>query len=390
MLIKKIAFIHINFPCGGAEKITTHISDELVKIGYQIYLFAEKIEADKLCLKDKSIILQQTPTSVYSRESADFIIDQINKNQIDLFICPGLVLNYLPRIRKETNCKVVYSHHSMPFWEITAKITAGEHASHKSLGKRIEWLLFRAPKYKLPHYLKKKVYNSYKLRYDEVDSYTVLCEAYAQEICRKIGIERGKSKITVLTNPIMNPPTEIKEKKKQLVFVGRLTFADKRVDRLLYIWQKLYQQHPDWSLLIYGDGEEKENLIRLSQQLNLKRVEFMGYQTNTTQIYEHASVLCMTSSYEGWPLVLTEAQAHGVIPIAFNCCAGIEEIISPDNKYGFLIKPFDTAEYVKALQSIMSDPALLKSMQSRVIESANRYTVEQVTKQWLSFLKSFE
>lgn len=390
MTIKKIAFVHIKYPCGGAEKITTYISDELKKAGYQIYLFAEKIDTEKLTPKDESIILQQTPSSIYSRESADFIIEQIKNNKIDLFICPGVVLNYLNRIRQETACKVVYAHHSMPFWEITAKITAGEHASHKSIGKRIEWLLFRAPKYKIPSYLSKKVYNNYKQRYEEVDAYTVLCEAYAREICDKIGVGRNESKISVLTNPILNIPETISPKKKQVVFVGRLTFADKRVDRLLHIWKQLYQKHSDWELLIYGEGDEKENLIRLSQEIGLERVYFKGYVKDTAAVYKEASLLCMTSSYEGWPLVLTEAQSHGVVPIAFNCCAGIEEILSAQNEYGMLIKKFDLDAYAKALDNLMSHPDALKEMQSKVTASVKRYSLDKIVEQWLNLIKEIE
>lgn len=390
MTIKRIAFVHIKYPCGGAEKITTYISDELAKAGYQIYLFAEKIDTEKLTQKDESIILQQTPASIYSRESADFIIDQIKKNQIDLFICPGLALNYLSRIRQETGCKVAYALHSMPFWEITAKITAGEHASHKSIGKRIEWLLFRAPKYKIPQYLNNKVYANYKQRYEEVDFYTVLCEAYAREICEKIGIPRKGSKISVLTNPILNIPENISPKKKQIVFMGRLTFADKRVDRLLMIWNQLYQKHPDWELLIYGEGEEKENLIRLSQEMGLKQVFFKGYIKDTSIVYKDASILCMTSSYEGWPLVLTEAQSHGVVPIAFNCCAGIEEIISPKDEYGILIKKFDLEAYAKALDKLMSNPDALKKMQSEITQSAKRYALDKIMHDWIRWIKRIE
>ena len=390
MKIKKIAFIHLKFPCGGAEKITTYISDELTKAGYRIYLFAEKIDSEKLTDKDQSLILRETPSSVYTRESADFIIEQIRQEQIDLFICPGLVLNYLSRIQQETACKVMYAHHSMPFWEIRAKITAGEHASHKSIGKRIEWLFFRAPKYHIPSYLKNKVYKSYRKRYEEVDIYTVLCEAYAQEICKKTGISREKSKIRVLTNPILDIPESEHTRKKQIVFIGRLTFADKRVDRLLYIWEQLYQKHPDWELSIYGEGDEKDKLMRLAKERALERVHFMGYIKDPSVVYKEASILCMTSSYEGWPLVLTEAQAYGVVPIAFNCCAGIEEIISPENGYGILIKSFDLQAYTKALDKLMNDPVTLQQMQVKVKESVKRFTLDKIMPQWIHLIQHLE
>ncbi len=105
------------------------------------------------------------------------------------------------------------------------------------------------------------------------------------------------------------------EKKKEVLFVGRLTYADKRVDRLLRIWAEVSKQNPDWSLHIIGDGKDRPNLEKLAGELALKNITFHGYRDPAPHC-ESASVLCMTSTFEGWPQVLVEAMSSGVVPIA--------------------------------------------------------------------------
>ena len=107
------------------------------------------------------------------------------------------------------------------------------------------------------------------------------------------------------------------EREKTLVYIGRLSKWDKRIDRLLKIWKTVQHDHPDWSLEILGDGPEKENLENLAKKLKLSNYHFRGF-VNIKDYLPKASVLAMTSSSEGFPMVILEAANYGVVPIAYN------------------------------------------------------------------------
>lgn len=58
----------------------------------------------------------------------------------------------------------------------------------------------------------------------------------------------------------------------------------------------------------------------------MERVVFTGWQ-DPESFYRDASILCLTSDFEGWGMVLTEAMTFGAVPVAFNSYAAITDII---------------------------------------------------------------
>ena len=110
------------------------------------------------------------------------------------------------------------------------------------------------------------------------------------------------SKIIAIGNPNTYTTKEeiaLTSKKKQLLYVGRVEWYQKRADRLVYIWKHLYQKFPDWELVIVGDGPIREDMERKFSQI--ERVRFTGYQ-DPDLYYRDAGILCLTSDFEGWPM----------------------------------------------------------------------------------------
>lgn len=141
-------------------------------------------------------------------------------------------------------------------------------------------------------------------------------------------------------------------KKRRILFCGRLT-AQKVPYRALYIWQWLQNELPDWELSIVGDGPWRERMQDLCRKLGLKRVVFYGFK-DPRPFYRESSVLWMTSNFEGWGLVLTEAMQYGCVPIVYNSFSSITDIIE-SGKTGYIIAPFDTEQFaVRTLELIRS------------------------------------
>jgi glycosyltransferase involved in cell wall biosynthesis len=222
------------------------------------------------------------------------------------------------------------------------------------------------------------------------DAYTVLCEPFKQQMLKLLGTgiaTADNNHIEVVPNYVPDHGYGTPVKKKRVLFIGRLKYSDKRVDRLLDIWRLVHRDFPDWELCIVGDGDEKNSLMRRSKRLRLRNVEFCGYTTSPEEYYRTASIVCLTSNYEGWPLVIAEGQQAGAVPIAFDVSAGIREQIAPSGVNGILVPPFDKKEYARQLARLMGDDALREEMRRRVVEKSKEYSRPARLARWEELIR---
>lgn len=177
----------------------------------------------------------------------------------------------------------------------------------------------------------------------------------------------------------------INKKKKQVLFIG-LFSAEKAVDRLVRVWGKLYCNHPDWHLVIVGDGP-KSIACRLHKMASkMKNVEFVGFQSPLSYLKD-SSILCMTSNYEGFPMVLTEAMQCGAVPMAFQSFASVTDVISHDTN-GILVPPFDLDCYARELSTLMSNSDKLVRLSQQAMKDVKRFSVSNIVDQWEELFKS--
>ena len=91
----------------------------------------------------------------------------------------------------------------------------------------------------------------------------------------------------------------------------------------------------------------------------------------------------MTSSFEGFGLVLTEALQNGIIPIAFDSYNAVRDIID-DGLTGMLIKPFSIESYAKHLSILMSDTSLRDTMRENIRnKDLSSFSEENVYNKWI-------
>lgn len=171
-----------------------------------------------------------------------------------------------------------------------------------------------------------------------------------------------------------------KIKSKTVLFVGRLHNLSKGVDRLLEIWSRVYFKHPDWNLKIVGDGPDRSQLEKMAADLSLDNISFEGFQS-PGPYYEEAQIFCMTSTFEGFGMVLTEAMQHGNVPLAFQSYSSITDIVD-DEVDGYLIKPFDIEEYASRLDELMGNEKLRMLMSLKCISDVKKFDVYNIMGLW--------
>lgn len=302
------------------------------------------------------------------------------------------MLRHLDYIREHTSCKIIFHHHGMPMWEVRNKLIVSELKARRSgsLAGRIGWTLFRKPKETLFKTFTHRFERQYREVYRQADRFAVLCEEYKRQVEDIVGASPETSKVRVLTNPLGPEPPLHAEKSEEVFFVGRMSYADKRVDRLLRIWARVEPEFPDWTLKLVGDGPEYDHLRQLADRLGLRQVRFCGYAADPQPHYETAAILCLTSTFEGRGLVLAEAQAAGVVPMAFSCSGGVREIIGEDGTTGLCIPPFDEEAYARELAALMRDGERRRAMQPALRRKAAGYSLENTGRMWLGMLDELE
>lgn len=230
-------------------------------------------------------------------------------------------------------------------------------------------------------YFKYKYLKQWKKMYRRSDKLIMLDDAYIDEMKSFLECADEEQKIISIPNPVTLITEEVIKTKehKKVLYVGRLSY-EKNVKMLLQIWSLVQEKHPDWSLDIVGEGELRSQLERYVCENNIHRVTFYGKQ-NPIRYYNEASIFCMTSFFEGMPLVLLEAMAFGCIPIAFNSFKSVSSIID-NEKDGYIIPAFNIIEYANCLSQLMHLETLRATMTVMTIRKSQMFSVDNIINKW--------
>ena len=224
--------------------------------------------------------------------------------------------------------------------------------------------------------------------YHHTDLYQVLSPSYVPLFSQFTGIKHPDH-LMVQTNPVSLDASgytySFEKKQKEVIYLGRIDYNQKRVYRVIDTWVKLEAKFPDWKLTIVGDGVERKNIERQVADYGLKRVSFEGFQ-QPKPYYERASILLLTSEYEGFPLVLAECMSFGVIPVVYDSYSAVRDIIS-DGKDGIVIpyhkEGYKADEAALLLSDIMEDEGKRDAMALTAMEKSKDYSAEKINGEWM-------
>ena len=190
------------------------------------------------------------------------------------------------------------------------------------------------------------------------------------------------SNVTLIPDPIPFKVDQVSTlSSKRVVSIGRYAY-EKGNDLLLKAWAKVEKSCKDWSLDIYGMGNQAPyRALMLELGIDEARCHLHGSLTDVKDAYLNSSVFTLPSRFEGFGLVIIEAMACGVPVVAFDSENGPRNIIT-NNQNGLLVKPFDVDEYADSLLRLMHDDQLRAQMGSRAYESSKKYMIEDIAVQW--------
>lgn len=195
----------------------------------------------------------------------------------------------------------------------------------------------------------------------------------------------GKSNFWYQGNPCpftVDLSDDIK-RENYVVTVCRLA-SGKNIAALLRIWQRIAPAHPDWSLLIVGEGPERKPLEEMALVLGIAhRVRFLGFRNDVYDVLKVCRIMALTSKYEGFGLTLIEAMSAGVVPISYRTPYGPADIIN-DGADGVLVDYMHEEQFADKLSALIDSPQRLSEMSKNAILRSQDFSPANIALQWMT------
>ena len=201
---------------------------------------------------------------------------------------------------------------------------------------------------------------------------------------------RIQNKSTIIPNPI-NESFICKpyngERNKTIVTVGRLV-SQKNQQLLINAFYEIYQKHKDYKLKIYGDGELKNDLEKLIDELKMNdNILLMGNANNIKEEIYKDGIFVLTSNYEGMPNSLMEALALGIPSISTNCPCGGPKSLIEDKKSGLLVEVNNIKELVSSINYLIENPKIAnKYGQTANVDICRRLNPIIINEEWKKYI----
>ncbi len=188
---------------------------------------------------------------------------------------------------------------------------------------------------------------------------------------------------------------------QMIVTVGRL---DEQKDHatLIKAFAKVRNDYPYVRLLILGEGEKRQELQGMINQLGMEEnVILCGFQENPYKIVARCDAFVLSSLYEGFPNTLAESLCIGIPAISTDCDSGAREILAPDTdvlhkiddqisleKYGILCPVGDVDRMAEALLTLLGDGKLLVEYRGKSRERSRQLSINQMMLRWIELVES--
>lgn len=207
--------------------------------------------------------------------------------------------------------------------------------------------------------------------------------------CMEFFPKAVQRKSVILHNPVnevfFENPYE-GEREHTIVTVGRID-ENKNQALLLRAFALIAADYPDYQIILYGKGDQEENLKQLADNLEIAdRVIFAGNESDVAGKIKKAGVFVLTSNTEGMPNALIEAMVLGLPVIATDCpCGGPRDLIE-DGVNGILTPVGDVDKMKENLQHILNDLQNALHMGQTARKSTAIYREKIVYREWMEYL----
>lgn len=365
MYIMKIAiFTETFFPhTNGVLTAILNLSKGLADKGHKVYIITPKFKGGKELNYPNITVRYIKGINAFIYEDIKLVspislrtLNFLKKEKIDIihFMSPWTTGNKAIFIARILNVPLVGTFHTF--------IGDSENLKHVHLNYP---------------FIKKHVWKYINSYYNKCDLVSCPSDFSKQELIRN----NCKAKITVISNGIEIPKTDIKKANKRkekyrgsplLLFVGRISY-EKNLEHLIDCFKLILIKKPKCKLMLIGDGPLDEIIKQKIKSERLeKNILQLGKISHDKLIkegyYKSADLFVSVSKTENCPLTILEAQINGLIPVVYD--AGGMNYLIKNNNNGILVPVDDTKAFatqvIKLLDNDKKKAILKKNLEATI------------------------
>ena len=338
----KLLFLNTNIGYGGASKMIVTIANYFADAGHEVYFLTYR---DTECHQtlSKNVCLIQESIEGYSNKllgfwrTVRFVRHVIQSQMIDVsvaFLSPSQLRLSIAAVGTKT--KLVFSQRGDPYYRYSSLF-------YRIINPIVDYFFSRADGY---------VFQTNGAR-----------DFYSNSI---------RSRSIVIPNPI-DPIVRTKSRvdgiEKRIVSVARLQIWQKRQDLLIEAFKLLGDVSQEYTLDLYGDGQDESRLKSLAE--GNPHIRFMGKISNVGDKIQNAAIFVLSSDFEGIPNSLLEAMSLGIPCISTDCSPGGAAMLIDNRHNGLLVPRGDAEALSNAIRFFIENPeeAEIMGNNARVVNS---------------------
>lgn len=363
----KILYVITGLGLGGAEKVVVDLAEQMNGLGHEVriaYLKGEAIVKPKssdiglIALGLEGVSQAISASKKYRALVKEFKPDVVHAHMIHANIFTRVLRKFI----------------------ITPRLICTAHSNN-------EGGHFRMLAYKLTHSLSDLTTNVSQSAAKSFERFGAVPNGGIQTVYNGINLNKFKYNST-LSKKIKN---ELNVDKNTTLFlaVGRMHEA-KDYPNLLYSFFNLKESlngERRIKLIIAGDGHLKLKIKQLISELKLDEdVLLLGSRDDISSLMSAADVFVLSSSFEGFGLVVAEAMACECFVVATDC-GGVKEVMGGS---GILVSSKNTIQLTDALQKILKmDCSEIELNNQKALEHVRlNFDLNLITRQWLKIYET--
>lgn len=184
--------------------------------------------------------------------------------------------------------------------------------------------------------------------------------------------------------PQYNNKANLENPKYRIAYIGRLDKKQKRPHLLIEAFSKINKDFPNWRIDIWGGIVDKKYYNKLKELISKynieKKVKLCGTTSEVNSVLINSDIFAFPSSYEGFPLALTEAMSAGLACVGFKSCIAVNELIV-DDETGILCDD-GVMGFAEGLKKLMQDQEKRIILGVTAKEEMKKFAAEKIWNEW--------
>lgn len=359
----KISFVTSTLTSGGAERVISLLANNFADRGYEVEMIAlTSISPDYYSLNPKVKFIHADKVSKGGLLGELWWFRQhIKKEQ------PDVVIAFM---------EAVYEFVLLALLGTKVPVISSERKDPATLGplrKILRWILLPTA-------------TAHVVQTQHIKNY------YSKRIQKKTHIIYNPVNERVFEtshdNDDDNPELKIKDERlNRIISVGRL-YSQKNQKMMIEAFAQISERYPDWKLVIYGEGPERDSLESLVSNLKSQvssHISLPGRCETVIEEVAKSKVFCLSSDYEGMSNAMIEALCVGT-PVISTKVSGTDELIR-DEENGLLVDIGDKEGLAKALEKLLSNQELRTQLGKEGQKLATLFKTDTIVDQWEELVK---